>query len=200
MVDSLVLEELSEVDRNLLDSCLKLYHKAEHDTDKVNAINVIVEESWDENAHPLVSINTILKNVLNTGCKFVVITGGEPTLYNLSYLTTALKTNGIEIAIETSGTNPLRGEISWVTFSPKKFKAPLEDYYQFSDELKVVVYHPSDLKWAEEHAGKMKSNCRFYLQPEWSKMDELMPEILNYIKLNPKWNLSLQSHKFINIP
>ena len=159
-----------------------------------------VKESWDEKAHPLVSINTILENVLNTGCKFVVITGGEPTLYNLSYLTTALKTNGIEIAIETSGTNPLRGEISWVTFSPKKFKAPLEDYYQFSDELKVVVYHPSDLKWAEEHAGKMKSNCRFYLQPEWSKMDELMPEILNYIKLNPKWNLSLQSHKFINIP
>ncbi len=159
-----------------------------------------VKESWDEKAHPLVSINTIVDDVLKTGCKFVVLTGGEPTMYNLSFLTTALKTHGMEIAIETSGTNPLRGELSWVTFSPKKFKEPLEDYYRFSDELKVVIYHPSDLDWAKEQAAKMKSNCQFYLQPEWSKMDELMPSILDYIKANPKWKLSLQTHKFINIP
>ena len=159
-----------------------------------------VKESWDEKAHPLVSINSIIDEVLKTGCKFVVLTGGEPAIYNLSFLTTALKTHGMEIAIETSGTNPLRGELSWVTFSPKKFKEPLDDYYQFSDELKVVVYHPSDLQWAEEHAAKMKSDCHFFLQPEWSKMEELMPEILSYIKAHPKWKLSLQTHKFINIP
>ncbi len=159
-----------------------------------------VKERWDEKAHPLVSINTIVDDVLKTECKFVVITGGEPTMYNLSFLTTALKTYGLEVAIETSGVNPLRGEFSWVTFSPKKFKKPLEDYYQFSDELKVVVNHSSDLEWAKKHAVKMKSNCHFYLQPEWSKKDELMPQILEFIKINPKWKLSLQIHKFINIP
>ena len=159
-----------------------------------------VKESWHKESHPLVSINTIVEDVLKTGCTFVVITGGEPSLYDLSFLTTALKTHGIDIAIETSGTNPLKGELSWVTFSPKKFKKPLEDYYLFSDELKLVINHKSDLKWATEQADKIRSGCYLFLQSEWSKMDEMIPLILDYIKCNPKWRLSLQTHKFINVP
>ena len=159
-----------------------------------------VKESWDENAHPLETIDDLVAYVLSTGCDFVVITGGEPTLYDLTVLTNSLATNNIEIAIETSGTNELIGHFDWVTFSPKKFKKPLEYYYSNSNELKVIVFHKSDLQWAVSHQQKMKNKCELYLQPEWSKMDQLMPEILDFIKLNPHWKLSLQTHKFIDIP
>ena len=159
-----------------------------------------VKESWDENDHPLVSLQKIVDDVLVTGCNFVVITGGEPTLYDLSKLTSLLKDNNIEIAIETSGTNSLKGNFDWVTFSPKKFKKPINEYYSCSDELKVVVFHSSDLRWAQKHANKLEKSCACYLQPEWSKQDELMPLILDFIKANPRWQLSLQTHKFIDIP
>ena len=159
-----------------------------------------VKESWNEDEHPLVDIEKIVDDVLVTGCSFVVITGGEPTLYDLSGLTRLLKQNNIEIAIETSGTNTLKGDFDWVTFSPKKFKKPINDYYSCSDELKVVVFHSSDLRWAQKHASRLKGNCDCYLQPEWSKQDELMPLILDFIKANPSWKLSLQTHKFIDIP
>ena len=159
-----------------------------------------VKESWDETAHPLVPIAKIVKDVLETRCSFVVITGGEPTLYDLTELTLMLSSNNIKIAIETSGTNQLKGHFDWVTFSPKKFKKPLKEYYSNSNELKVVVFHISDLEWAKNHAIKISGKCDLYLQPEWSKMDELMPEILNFIKKHPQWNLSLQTHKFIDIP
>jgi len=159
-----------------------------------------VKESWDENAHPLEDIDDLVAYVLSTGCDFVVITGGEPTLYDLTVLTNSLATNNIEIAIETSGTNELIGHFDWVTFSPKKFKKPLEEYYNNSNELKVIVFHKSDLQWAVSHQQKIKNKCELYLQPEWSKMDQLMPEILDFIKLNPHWKLSLQTHKFIDIP
>lgn len=159
-----------------------------------------VKESWDSAAHSLVSIDKIVEDVLKTSCLFVVITGGEPTLYDLSDLTLKLSDNNIKVAIETSGTNQLKGHFDWVTFSPKKFKKPLNEYYSNSNELKVVIYHLSDLDWAKEHAEKIKGNCELFVQPEWSKMDELMPEILAFIKQNPRWNLSLQTHKFIDIP
>ncbi|MDG2370165.1 MAG: 7-carboxy-7-deazaguanine synthase QueE [Flavobacteriales bacterium] len=159
-----------------------------------------VKESWDAAAHSLVSIDKIVEDVLKTSCLFVVITGGEPTLYDLTDLTLKLADSNIKVAIETSGTNELKGHFDWVTFSPKKFKKPLNEYYSNSNELKVVVYHLSDLDWAKEHAEKVKGNCEFFLQPEWSKMDELMPAILAFVKLNPRWNLSLQTHKFIDIP
>ncbi len=159
-----------------------------------------VKESWDSAAHSLVSIDKIVEDVLKTSCLFVVITGGEPTLYDLSDLTLKLSDNNIKVAIETSGTNQLKGHFDWVTFSPKKFKKPLNEYYSNSNELKVVIYHLSDLDWAMEHAEKIKGNCELFVQPEWSKMDELMPEILAFIKQNPRWNLSLQTHKFIDIP
>ena len=159
-----------------------------------------VKESWDSAAHSLVSIDKIVEDVLKTSCLFVVIMGGEPTLYDLSDLTLKLSDNNIKVAIETSGTNQLKGHFDWVTFSPKKFKKPLNEYYSNSNELKVVIYHLSDLDWAMEHAEKIKGNCELFVQPEWSKMDELMPEILAFIKQNPRWNLSLQTHKFIDIP
>ena len=159
-----------------------------------------VKESWDSAAHSLVSIDKIVEDVLKTSCLFVVITGGEPTLYDLSDLTLKLSDNNIKVAIETSGTNQLKGHFDWVTFSPKKFKKPLNEYYSNSNELKVVIYHLSDLDWAMEHAEKIKGNCELFVQPEWSKMDELMPEILAFIKQNPRWNLSLQTHKFIDKP
>lgn len=159
-----------------------------------------VKESWNENEHPLVTIDKIVEDVLSTGCNFVVITGGEPTLYDLTKLTSMLKEKNIEIAIETSGTNTLKGKFDWVTFSPKKFKKPINEYYSCSDELKVVVFHSSDLRWAQKHADKLNNTCDCYLQPEWSKQDELMPLILDFIKSNPSWKLSLQTHKFIDIP
>ena len=159
-----------------------------------------VKESWDEAAHPLVPIDKIVEDVLKTRCSFVVITGGEPTLYDLTELTLMLSSNNIKIAIETSGTNQLKGNFDWVTFSPKKFKKPLKEYYSTANELKVVVFHISDLEWAKNHAIKITGKCDLYLQPEWSKMDELMPNILDFIKQNPQWNLSLQTHKFIDIP
>ena len=159
-----------------------------------------VKESWNENEHPLVTIDKIVEDVLTTGCNFVVITGGEPTLYDLTKLTSMLKEKNIEIAIETSGTNTLKGKFDWVTFSPKKFKKPINEYYSCSDELKVVVFHSSDLRWAQKHANKLKNKCDCYLQPEWSMQDELMPLILDFIKSNPSWKLSLQTHKFIDIP
>ena len=159
-----------------------------------------VKESWNENEHPLVTLDKIVEDVLSTGCNFVVITGGEPTLYDLTKLTSMLKKKNIEIAIETSGTNTLKGKFDWVTFSPKKFKKPINEYYSCSDELKVVVFHSSDLRWAQKHADKLNNSCDRYLQPEWSKQDELMPLILDFIKSNPSWKLSLQTHKFIDIP
>ena len=159
-----------------------------------------VKESWDENAHPLEAVDDLVIYVLSTGCNFVVITGGEPTLYDLTVLTNSLAANNIEIAIETSGTNNLVGHFDWVTFSPKKFKKPLDEYYSNSNELKIIVFHKSDLRWAVGHQQKIKNKCELYLQPEWSKKDQLMPEILDFIKLNPHWKLSLQTHKFIDIP
>lgn len=159
-----------------------------------------VKESWQIQDSQYKSIEKIVDEVEISKCNFAVITGGEPATYNLEFLTKALKEKGIEIAIETSGVYPLRGEFDWVCFSPKKFKAPNEESYNVTDELKVVIYHKSDFEWAEMHASKLKPNTKLYLQPEWSKKEQLLPEIIEYIKLNPKWKLSLQTHNYVNIP
>jgi len=129
-----------------------------------------------------------------------VITGGEPTLYNLEALTTALKAQGIRTHLETSGAYPLTGTWDWVCLSPKKFKSPEPSIYGRADELKVIVYHRSDLEWAEKEAARVSPACRLYLQPEWSKEKEMAPRIIEYIKSHPKWRLSLQVHKYLNIP
>ena len=160
-----------------------------------------VKESWNPEDHPLTDLKTISNWVNDSKTDFVVITGGEPALYDLTSLISTLKSKkALEIAIETSGCYPLKGEVDWYCFSPKKFKAPRAEAYEKADELKVVIAHPSDFSWAEEHASKVKNNCQLYLQPEWSKQERFLPLIIDYIKENPKWRISLQTHKFMQIP
>ncbi len=159
-----------------------------------------VKESWNHEAHPNLTIDFILEEVLKSKTDFVVITGGEPAMYNLTTLINRLKEQNIETAIETSGCYELIGNIDWYCFSPKKFKEPTEEAYTKANELKVVISHPSDFEWAEEHATKVNLECKLYLQPEWSKQERFLPEIIEYVKLNPRWRISLQTHKFMNIP
>jgi organic radical activating enzyme len=159
-----------------------------------------VKESWDASKHLLVDIDSMVQYVQDAGAGIAVITGGEPLMHDLAALTQALRSKGVRSHIETSGAHPMSGEFDWVCVSPKKFKSPLPEVLSMADELKVVIYHKSDLDWAEAHATKVGSNCLLYLQPEWSKSDEMTPLIIEYIKSNPRWILSLQTHKFINIP
>ncbi len=159
-----------------------------------------VKESWDVNDHPLVTLDFLEKEVVTSGTNFVVITGGEPAMYDLSTLINRLKTHEIEVAIETSGTYKLIGDIDWYCFSPKKFKEPIEEAYKKANELKIIINHPSDFEWAEMHASKVDSNCKLYLQPEWSKQERFLPTIIDFVKKHPKWRISLQTHKFMNIP
>lgn len=159
-----------------------------------------VKESWDANEHDVLTVEQIVSKVEETKADFVVITGGEPAMYDLAKLTQSLKKIDCYLAIETSGVYPLSGEIDWVCFSPKKFKAPHEGIYSKANELKVIVFNKHDLQWAEEHAAKLNKDCKIYLQPEWSKHEKLLPVILDYVKDNPKWTLSLQTHKYINVP
>jgi organic radical activating enzyme len=159
-----------------------------------------VKDSWDSEKHPLVPIEYIVSPVFESKTDFVVITGGEPAMYDLTTLTNLLHQKGVEIAIETSGCYPLKGAIDWYCFSPKKFKAPVEEAYVKANELKVIIAHPSDFEWAEAHAAKVNANCELYLQPEWSKQDRFLQPIIDYVKANPKWKISLQTHKFMQIP
>ncbi len=159
-----------------------------------------VKESWDAEKHPMSSVADITESAVESKSEITVITGGEPLMYDLSYLTEQLQLSGLKTHIETSGVYPLSGQWDWVCFSPKKFKAPQEEFYYKSDELKVIIYNKSDLKWAEEHAQKMQGDAILYLQPEWSKREAMTPLIIDYIKENPKWRISLQVHKYMNIP
>ncbi len=159
-----------------------------------------VKESWTIHQDQYLTIQQIISAIGQTPTDFVVITGGEPTMHNLSELTQALHAAGYEIALETAGVNSLKGQIDWYCFSPKKFKQPLEEAYLLANELKVVIAHPSDFKWAETHAQKVGPNCKLYLQTEWEKQDRFLPLIIEYIKRNKKWKISLQSHKYMQIP
>ena len=160
-----------------------------------------VKESWDPDNHPMTSEKDIIDKVLSFKTKFAVITGGEPSLYNLNNLVTELQENKVYIAIETAGTNKIPTGIDWVCFSPKKFKKPIDQVYQIANELKVVIFHPSDLDWALNHEKKIvNKSCELYIQPEWSKMNDHLSIILTFLEENPQWRLSLQTHKFLNIP
>lgn len=159
-----------------------------------------VKDSWDADKHPRLSVQSMLHTVKAYPCNVVVITGGEPAMHDLEALTNALHAESFKTHIETSGAHPLSGELDWITLSPKKFKAPLEENLNKADELKIVVYNKSDFEWAEDYAAKMKEGCKLYLQPEWSKKEQVTPLIIDYIKTHPQWQLSLQTHKYINIP
>ncbi len=159
-----------------------------------------VKESWDKNLYPLKSIDEIVEEAKKYPGKLIVITGGEPTLHNLDILTQNLKKEGFETNIETSGSSPLTGKWDWICLSPKKFKPPLAEILPIANELKIVIFNKSDFAWAEKYAELVSPSCRLYLQPEWEKAENVTPLIIDYIKLNPQWQLSLQIHKYINVP
>ncbi len=159
-----------------------------------------VKESWDASKHPVFSIDKNVTSALAHPARLAIITGGEPLLYNLDALTTALKKVGFEVNIETSGSSPMSGNWDWVCLSPKKFKAPLTESIQAASELKVVIFNTHDFEWAETYAKQVAPNCKLYLQPEWDKSTEITPLVIEYIKANPKWELSAQLHKYIQVP
>ena len=159
-----------------------------------------VKESWDASAHPLVSVTEMTRRAKQSGAEIVVITGGEPVMYDLTALTETLKASGLRAHLETSGAYPITGTWDWVCFSPKKFKPPHDSVLEQADELKVVVYNKSDFPWGEAFAAKVNSQCHLFFQPEWSKEKEVLPSIIEYVKENPRWKVSLQVHKYMNIP
>ena len=159
-----------------------------------------VKDSWDASKHPAVSIDFLIEEIKKTPAQIVVVTGGEPLLHDLATLTRTLQQNGFQTHIETSGSSPLSGTWDWITLSPKKFKYPLPENLPHASELKVVVFNKSDFAWAEKWAALAAPSCKLYLQPEWSKAAAVTPLIVDYIKAHPQWQLSLQTHKYINVP
>ena len=162
-----------------------------------------VKDSWDAEKHPKHSIDAIVTKALaetNQQPSIAVITGGEPLMHSLDTLTQALKVAGFQTNIETSASHPLSGEWDWICLSPKKFKAPLPEILPLAHELKVVIFNKHDFEWAEQYAAQVSPDCKLYLQPEWDKAATVTPLIIDYIKANPQWGLSLQTHKYINVP
>ena len=159
-----------------------------------------VKESWDADKFEKFSVESLRLKVRETAAQIVVITGGEPLMHNLDALTKELQNAGLKTHIETSGAYPLSGNWDWICLSPKKFKAPLDEVVPYANELKVVIFNKSDFAWAEKYAAIVSPTCRLYLQPEWDKAAQMTPLIIDYIKANPKWELSLQIHKYINVP
>ena len=159
-----------------------------------------VKDSWNAENHPKLEIKDIVAAIKKTPAQLVVITGGEPLLHHLDELTNQLKAAGLQTNIETSGAHPLSGSWDWICLSPKKFKAPLPEILPRANELKVVIFNKSDLEWAEKYAALVSPSCKLYLQPEWDKAAQMIPLITDYIKAHPAWELSLQIHKYINVP
>ena len=159
-----------------------------------------VKDSWNANDHQKVSISEMVAHAKTFKSRLVVITGGEPLMYNMELLTDLLKVNGFDTHLETSGAYALTGTWDWVCLSPKKFKQPIPEVFESADELKVIIFNKHDFSWGEKMAANAKSGCKLYLQPEWSKSEEMMPQIIEYVKSNPHWEISLQVHKFMNIP
>lgn len=158
-----------------------------------------VKESWNAELHPPTSIDLVVNNA-SKYADTVVITGGEPLMWDMSALTQKLKYNKLKVHIETSGAYPLSGNWDWICLSPKKNKLPTEDVYDNANELKVIIYNSHDFVFAEEQAKKVNANAILFLQPEWSKKEEMTPLIVEYVMNNPKWRISLQTHKYLNIP
>lgn len=159
-----------------------------------------VKESWNVNDHGSQTIKNIVKESLQHPSEIVVITGGEPLMHNLDELCRELRASGKQTHIETSGAHPLSGSWDWICLSPKKFKSPLPEIVALANELKVVIFNKSDFRWAEMYAESIAPDCQLFLQPEWSKMHQMMPLIVDYIKQHPRWRVSLQVHKYMDIP
>lgn len=159
-----------------------------------------VKESWDAELHPKHTIEEIISWPVQSNAKTVVITGGEPLMHNLEALTQALHAKGIKTHIETSGAHPYSGQWDWVTFSPKKFKEPHSSILDKANELKVIVYNKHDFEFAQQYERLVNPSCKLYLQPEWDKSAQMLPLIIEYVKANPQWRISLQTHKYMDIP
>ncbi len=159
-----------------------------------------VKDSWATEDYPWLEAMELADLSTPYNSEIVIVTGGEPLMYDLDALTSAIKRSGKHPHLETSGAYPLSGNWDWICFSPKKFKAPHDEFFEKAHELKVVIYHRSDLEWATELGKKMHKGARLFLQPEWSKSDEVMPLVIEFIKQHPHWEISLQIHKFMNIP
>ncbi|MTE27885.1 7-carboxy-7-deazaguanine synthase QueE [Winogradskyella ouciana] len=158
-----------------------------------------VKESWLPELHPATETTKIVDNAVKYS-DIIVVTGGEPLTWDMGPLTEQLKAKGVQTHIETSGAYKLTGEWDWICLSPKKIKLPTEEIYDKANELKCIIYNKDDFKFAEEQAAKVNDDCILYLQPEWSKRDKMMPQIVDYVMANPKWKVSLQTHKYLNIP
>lgn len=158
-----------------------------------------VKESWNAKLHPPTATNLIVENAKKYS-NTIVVTGGEPLTWDMGPLTSMLKEQGLQVHIETSGAYPLTGVWDWICLSPKKLKLPTSEVYEKANELKVIVYNKDDFRFAEEQAAKVNKDCILYLQPEWSKRDMVVPKIVDYVMENPKWKVSLQTHKYLNIP
>ena len=159
-----------------------------------------VKESWDVAAQQWMPVEDIVAEASKYPGKTIVITGGEPLMYDLTLLTQQLHEAGIRIHIETSGAYPLSGDIDWICVSPKKFKAPLPSVCSVAHELKIIVFNKSDFDWAEKYAKMVAPDCKLYLQPEWEKRAAVEPLMIDYVKNNPQWRMSVQTHKYLDIP
>lgn len=156
--------------------------------------------TWNPKLFPPVDVDEIIARAVSHPAQAIVITGGEPLMYPLDYLTSKLHGEGLRIFLETSGSHALSGTFDWICLSPKKQSPPLPEVYAAADELKVIVERPEDLAWAEECAAKTGKDCMLFLQPEWSKYEDITPAIVDFVKENPRWNISVQTHKFMRIP
>ena len=159
-----------------------------------------VKESWNADLWPLTKTDEIIHRIESCPSRSVVVTGGEPLMYNLDYLCEKLRKKGFQTFLETSGSHPLSGNWDWICLSPKKNSPPLPEIYKRADEYKVIIHSKGDFEWAEKNINRLSQNCKLYLQPEWSKRDIIMQEIVDYVMLHPKWQISLQSHKYMKIP
>lgn len=156
--------------------------------------------SWNPSLHPVVPAEDIVEHVSSEPAAAVVVTGGEPLMVNMDYLTGLLKEKGIETFLETSGAYPLSGNWDWICLSPKKNAPPVEELFQVADELKVIISAEEDLNWALENGRRVQASCKLFLQPEWSSREITLPLIIEFVKENPSWMVSLQSHKYMRIP
>ena len=159
-----------------------------------------VKESWDAKNHPKMEVGGIVESAKQSGANMVVITGGEPLMYDLDELTRVLKQEGFNTHLETAGANPLTGVWDWICISPKKNKQPLVENLSEANELKMIIYNQSDFSWAEKWAECVDIKCAKLLQPEWSKQQEMQTKIIDYVMDHNEWQISLQTHKFLNIP
>lgn len=156
--------------------------------------------TWNPRLYPPTDIAVVVERAVACAAQSIVITGGEPLMYPLGALTSELRERGLKIFLETSGSHPFSGVFDWVCLSPKRKQPPLEEAFAMADELKVIIESEADFEWAESNAAKVGADCMLYLQPEWSVSERMMPSIVEYAKSNPRWSISIQSHKFMHIP